>query len=100
MRRFELIVEEIAGQDIDKSAAWYRRIGDQLSLRFLAEVRLKLSYIAANPFLYPIIYRSIHQAVLHKFPYALYYYTLDNQINVIGCLHTARNRDNILEERT
>jgi len=100
MRRFELVIEEIAQQDIDESADWYWQIGNRLNARFLAEVRLRLSYISENPFLYPIIYRSFHQAVLHKFPYALYYYVSGNQITIIGCLHTARNIDTILQERT
>jgi plasmid stabilization system protein ParE len=99
MKKFELVIEEVAQLDIDESASWYRQIGSRLSLLFLAEVRVKLSYIESNPHLYPEIYHSIHQAILHKFPYALYYYILDNQIIVIGCLHTSRNRDRILEER-
>jgi len=73
MEKFELVISELAQQDIDESSGWYSRIGDQLGFRFLAEVRIILSYIAENPFIYSIIYRSFHQAPLHKFPYALYY---------------------------
>jgi len=99
MLRFDLKIQEIAQQDIDESADWYRQRGVSLSSRFLKEIRRKLAFITINPYLYPVIYRTYHQAVLQKFPFALYYYILDNQITIIGCLHTSRNRDRILEER-
>ena len=95
----DLIIDDLAQIDIDRSAAWYRQFGSRLSRRFLQEVRSKISVIIENPFLYPILYRSIRQTVLHKFPYSLHYIILDDRIKVIACLHNARNREQILEER-
>lgn len=49
-----------------------------------------LEQIAASPELYPAIYRDTRRSLLHRFPYTVFYRTIEDEAVVIACLHVSR----------
>lgn len=97
---FGLILDETAKIDFDQAAGWYGERSPGLDEKFLDEIERTLNFIRKNPLLYPRIGHGLRKAKINNFPYSLYYYVLQDQIIMIGCLHNARDRDQILQERT
>jgi plasmid stabilization system protein ParE len=97
---FPITYDEAASSDITDAAFWYDDQSTGLGEEFLTEVDKTLLSIRNNPLLYQEISVNIHQAIIHRFPYSLFYYILKDQIRIIACLHHSRARERILSERT
>jgi plasmid stabilization system protein ParE len=70
---------------------WYeqRRIG--LGIDFLDELERVLSGIAENPARHGFAEAGIHEGLLRRFPYAVYYRALSDRIRVLAVYHTSRD---------
>ncbi len=77
--------ELIAAQD------WYERASPGLGVRFLAEVDAQVERIATNALQFPIQFRDIRRARLHRFPYGLFFRALPDAAYVIACFHASRD---------
>jgi plasmid stabilization system protein ParE len=86
-----LLVRPAAAADIEEAYIWYeeRRVG--LGGEFLAAVDSLLDEIVAHPTTYPVIYREARRALLHRFPYAIFFRSYDDTVVVIACMHGRRN---------
>lgn len=62
-----------AEQDLADAAAWYEEQRKGLGHEFLNEVLTMLSSIAETPVMYPNVYRSTRRAVIHRFPFGVYF---------------------------
>jgi plasmid stabilization system protein ParE len=89
MRRRTFVRPE-AQTDIREAARWYEDRESGLGLRFLGEIRTSLQHIANNPLMFPIIEEDVRRALLHKFPYSVYFVNEPEVIAVIGVLHQHR----------
>jgi toxin ParE1/3/4 len=61
-----------------------------LGLRFVREVRASLERIADNPLMYPVIEQDMRRALLHKFPYSVYFVNESDAVSVVAVLHQHR----------
>jgi len=79
-----------AQTDIGEAARWYedREIG--LGLRFLRAIRTSLQHITDNPLMFPIIEADLRRALLHKFPYSIYFVNEPEVIAIVAVLHQHR----------
>jgi plasmid stabilization system protein ParE len=82
---------EEAEADIEAAARWYSENGGEVALRFRAAVRAELSRIEAAPSRYPMVYQDVRRAVLHKFPYSLYFVVHADGITITACTHHRRH---------
>jgi hypothetical protein len=96
---FDTIITGEAESEMLESALWYNDRSSGLGDEFLAEVNKVIFAIRNNPIQFRKVGISLHSAHLKRFPFSLFYYVLKDQIKVVGCLHDARDRDTILEER-
>ncbi len=66
-----------AAADVEDAYAWYegQRIG--LGEEFLGQ--------------YPAIRRATLRALLHRFPYGLFYRVIEEQVLVVACMHAKRD---------
>lgn len=87
----ELLVRGRAKADIRRAAKWYERQRDGLGKRFVAEVDAALERIAAKPEQYHILHRNIRHAIIHHFPYGVFYRIRDNKISVFAVVHLRRD---------
>ena len=79
-----------AQTDIREAARWYEDREPGLGRRFLREVRASLERIADNRLTFPIIEQDVRRALLHKFPYSIYFVSDRDAVSVIALLHQHR----------
>jgi plasmid stabilization system protein ParE len=79
-----------AQADIREAARWYEDRESGLGLRFLREIRTSLQHINNNPLMFSIIEDDVRRALLHKFPYSIYFLNEQDAAAVIAVLHQHR----------
>ena len=66
-----------------KRAGW----GDE----FLTAVQSALDIIVTHPTRYPAIHRNTRRALVHRFPYQIFYRVYDDIVVVVACMHGRRD---------
>jgi plasmid stabilization system protein ParE len=80
-----------AEQDLADAAAWYEEQRPGLGQEFLDEARVTLSTIAEMPSMYGAIHRSTRRALMHRFPFGIFYRVEKDLIIVLAVLHGSRH---------
>jgi plasmid stabilization system protein ParE len=80
-----------AETDVADAAAWYEVQGAGLGAEFLDEILLTCNSIAENPEIYPIVYRKTRRAVIHKFPFGIYYRIGNGLAIIVAVMHGSRD---------
>jgi plasmid stabilization system protein ParE len=80
-----------AEADIDEAATWYESQLQGLGQDFLDEALKAFDRIVDNPQMYPVVHRETHRAVIHRFPFAVFYRVEEESIVVIGVTHGSRH---------
>ena len=88
MASYKIIILESAITDISDSCIYYNKAVSGLGFEFEEEVFRLLQLIKQNPFLFPIKFANIHEAVLSTFPFVINYELLDKIIVVTAVFHT------------
>jgi plasmid stabilization system protein ParE len=86
-----LVVRPLAKADMREAATWYEAekpgLGDQL----VDEIGEALSRIRRLPLSFPEVGRRVRRALLHRFPYAVYFLMVEeNSAVVLAVLHQHR----------
>ena len=89
----QLIVRPEAEADFAHAYAWYeeQRIG--LGREFMEEASRCLQSIEQRPLSFARVDNSVRRAILHRFPYALFFVPSSEDISVIAAFHMARHPD-------
>jgi len=86
-----LIVRAEAEADLVASKLWYEEQHDGLGARFIAEVDATFRRIEANPMAFGFVRGKLRRALLHRFPFGVFYALTDRYIVVVAVLHAARD---------
>ena len=70
-RRF--IVRPLAEADLEDAARWYEGERAGLAERFFSDVDRTFARIRERPLQFPSVSGNVHRALLHTFPYAVYF---------------------------
>ena len=62
-----------------------------MGAKFVAQIRLVLERIAADPQRQVAIYHGIRKAIVPKFPYVILYREAPGEVLVISVFHTSRD---------
>jgi plasmid stabilization system protein ParE len=89
----QLIVSREAQSDIREAVAHFRGISSTLSMRFGVELETTYSFIIAHPELYPVVYKNFRRALLHRFPYSVFYIVDGSVVLIVGVVHQAREEE-------
>jgi plasmid stabilization system protein ParE len=89
--KYETRLREEAENDLADASSWYQQQQSGLGHEFLDEVLSVLHAIQDRPHSYPIIYREFHRAIIHRFPFCIFYKFQGDQIVVFAVLHASRN---------
>ena len=68
-----LIVKPEAQADIEGAKVWYDGERDGLGAEFVSELDSTLARVRAMPHQFPDVRRGVRRALLHRFPYAVYF---------------------------
>lgn len=85
-----VVVRDLAGTDIKAAQAWYTAEDERTGVRFAAEVTRTIDRIEAMPDQFPEIGQGVRRALLHQFPYAVYFVRQADVAYVIAVLHQRR----------
>jgi plasmid stabilization system protein ParE len=88
-RRFT--VRPLAEADLEDAARWYEHERVGLAERFLNDVDRTFARIRERPLQFPTVSGDIRRALLHTFPYAVYFRASDEMVVVLAVLHLTRN---------
>ena len=86
-----VVLRPAAETDLEHAAAWYEQQRSGLGSDFMDAVRERLRGIHENPQAYPVVFKTVRRALLHGFPYGLFYVTEPDRIVVIGCFHARQS---------
>jgi len=86
-----VILSPEARAEFDEAADWYgeRRAG--LGDRFIDAVRDALNRIGIAPHTHGVVWKDVRCALVHRFPYAVYYRVELERVVVIAIFHTTRD---------
>ena len=85
------MVRPLAQADLDDAARWYDAERPGLAARFLSDVDETFARIRERPLQFPAVAGNVRRALLHAFPYAVYFQALDDVAVVLAVLHLRRN---------
>jgi plasmid stabilization system protein ParE len=85
------IVRPLAEADLEDAARWYDDERAGLAERFLSEVDRTFARIRERPLQFPTVGSDVRRALLHTFPYAVYFRSSDGVVAVLAVLHLRRN---------
>jgi len=85
-----LVVSREARTDVAEAVAWFRNRSPQLPDRFRTALESVYQSIVEHPEMHPVVYRRFRRALLHTFPYSVFYVIDPAKILIIGVVHQAR----------
>jgi len=85
------VVEPEAEAEINQAADWYESHNATARTNLLSALARAVDFILENPEQYQIAYGRTRRAIVHGFPYALFYVVTDSDVILLACVHTARN---------
>lgn len=88
-RRF--VVRPLAEADLEDAAHWYEQERVDLARRFLEDVERTFTRIRESPLQFPSVPGEVRRALLHTFPYAVYFRASEETVVVLAVLHLRRN---------
>ena len=80
-----------AEQDLADAAAWYETQVSGLGHRFLDEMLATFASVSETPMIYPVVHRSTRRALMHRFPFGVYYRVEQTEVVVLAVMHGSRN---------
>ena len=86
-----LVFRPEAEAELLDARAWYEgeRVG--LGATFAAAVETTVTAILQNPLAYPRVKSDIRRALVGRFPYAVYFRPIADEIIVLAVMHGRRN---------
>ena len=93
LRASRLGTHEAVQSDLDDAVFWYRgEAGDAVALRFLDEVEACVARICDGPLKYREVRPKLRRAVVHGFPYLIYFRYEETQAVTILAIVSSQRR--------
>ena len=90
---FDLQVRRAAELDVAEAQVWYETQRSGLGSEFYSEVSQLFDRLAETPLIYQIVHRDIRRAIVHRFPYLIWYRVLGEVVTVLACTHGGQDPD-------
>ena len=84
--RLEAFLRAEARTDLQVAAAWYEERTAGLGGEFIDEFLACIDRVEENPESYAAVDRDIRRALLHRFPYAIFYVVEPSHVEVLGLM--------------
>lgn len=84
-------LREEADRDLTTAASWYEQQRVGLGHEFLNEALITFDLIAAQPMAYSAIYRGLRRALMHRFPFGIYFKIETSHVVVLAVIHGSRH---------
>jgi len=87
-----IILSPDAEADVHAVELWYYQKEAGLSFQFAAELQFTVRLIAQYPYAFPLIKNGVRRALMHGFPYSIYFRLEAGVVSVIAVLHQHRRQ--------
>jgi plasmid stabilization system protein ParE len=90
---WEVLFTTLAEDDVAAAYGWYATSRGGLGDEFLADLEGVVEMIGQFPEACPAVHRELRRALLHRFPYSVYYRLMPAAaiVEVRGCVHQRRH---------
>lgn len=88
---YQVVFSPDAKVDVRSARRWYRRIDPALAFQFWLESRTAGQRIAQFPYRFPLVNGVLRQALLKRFPYAMYYRLYSKLVVIVAVVHQRRS---------
>ena len=88
---YEIIVRPETEKDLPEIFLWYEDKRTGLGFDFLLQVDAGFRYVARNPMVHAIIYKTVRIHIIKRFPYKIIYLVKDQKVIVLAVLHASRS---------
>jgi plasmid stabilization system protein ParE len=87
--------DDEAVEELESAAQWYEARRQDLGIDFVRDIREALLRIASRPHTWPLApnvpeHLNVRRFVLRRFPYAVVFAELTNEIRVLAIAHMSR----------
>ena len=86
-----LVFRPEAEAELLDARAWYERERVGLGAIFAGPVETTVTAIPQRPLAYPRVKGHIRRALVRRFPYAVYFRPIDDEIIILAVMHGRRN---------
>ena len=83
---FTVVIRGAAERDVTAAQDWYEKEAG-LGADFYTEFSATIDTLANTPFIYSEVYRGVRRAILHRFPYLVWYRVDEHTVTVVACTH-------------
>ena len=77
-------IRPAASRDVVDAVAWYETQLSGLGARFFDDLDKAVSRIEESRGQFPVVYRDTHRALLHKFPYGVFFKNYEDRTLVVA----------------
>ncbi len=88
---YSVIFTQAARAELIEAQDWYERKATGLGRRFRQATDLLIERMSDNPRQFPAVLKNVRRALLHGFPYSLFFVAEDETLTVIACFHASRD---------
>ena len=93
MAAYKLIILEPSIQELEEGCLFYNKRLAGLGFEFEVEIFVLLELIKDNPFLFPIKFAHIREAVVKRFPYVINY-EVDEKLIIVSAIFQTQQSPN------
>ena len=86
-----LVLRPQAEAELLDARDWYEEQHAGLGGAFVTEVDMVLARIVQAPLAYPLVQGETRRALVRRFPYAIYFHAMSDEIVVLGVIHGRRH---------
>jgi len=86
-----LVIRKDAEADIAEGCDWYELKRSGLGNKFIEEVSATIDAVHAEPLRFPVIHRQLRRAIVHRFPYGVFFLRRSDAVIVVAVIYLGRN---------
>ena len=87
----ELILRPEAEVELAEAYSWYEQRVPGLGDQFILSVDAVFQAVGRSPNQYPQVFKTVRRALLHRFPYAVFFVESESRITVLAIFHAKRD---------
>ena len=81
--------------DVAEAQLWYETQRSGLGAEFHSQVSQVIDRLAETPLIYQLVHRDIRRAIVHRFPYLLWYRAIGETVTVLACTYAGRDPEKV-----
>lgn len=86
-----LVVRPQATAELLEARDWFDAQRPRLGEEFVFEVDVTMSAVLSRPESFPVIHGEKRRAIVHRFPYGVFFRIVDDAIVILGIVHGRRD---------